>query len=231
MKIIAVILAFALIPMPAYALDIATSWSAAKNRTSDLVYFDQTETFYCNCEMTSKNNNSGSGTVTHEACGYEPSDKYRNRMFVLEWEHVVPGALTPAKQMACYMDHGKSYCQANSAPAREILFDLHNLVPSVGQVNALRTDDRYGVLPEETSDFGACMIEDAKGTFYPAAEDRGDVARIWLYMNWKHGVFIPEEELAMFREWNDADPVSDWEILRDERIEAVQGNSNPWIQD
>ena len=111
-----------------------------------------------------------------------------------------------------------------------MIFDLHNLVPSIGQVNALRGNDRYGEIEGEKREFGTCAIEDQKGLFEPADDQRGDVARIWLYMNWKHGVEVPEDELRMFIRWHKSDPVSDWEIERDARITSIQGNSNPWIQ-
>ena len=34
----------------------------------------------------------------------------------------------------------------------------------------------------------------------------------------------------MFEAWSNADPVDDWEELRDRRIEAVQGNKNPFVR-
>ncbi len=36
-----------------------------------------------------------------------------------------------------------------------MIFDLHNLVPSIVQVNALRGNDRYAELPNVESNFGA----------------------------------------------------------------------------
>ncbi len=33
----------------------------------------------------------------------------------------------------------------------------------------------------------------------------------------------------MFLERREADSVDDWERLRDERIEAIQGNKNDWV--
>jgi len=111
-----------------------------------------------------------------------------------------------------------------------MIFDLHNLVPSIGQVNALRGNKRYGKNEVEERDFGACTVEIEPDMFEPADEQRGDVAGVWLYMNWKHGVVIPEDELRMFIRWNRDDPVSAWEILRDDRIRAIQGDGNPWVR-
>jgi deoxyribonuclease-1 len=54
-----------------------------------------------------------------------------------------------------------------------MLFDLHNLVPSIGQINALRSDDRNADLSNDTSDFGGCAIEDASGEFEPPDSHTG----------------------------------------------------------
>ena len=212
----------------AYA-EVPTSWNATKNAASDEIYFDQTATFYCGCEMTSHDDSDGSGNVDHTACGYEGPDTHSHRADRLEWEHVVPASLMPARYFRCWVDEGRDHCERNSQESRDMIFDLHNLVPSVGQVNALRSNDRYGEIEGEEREFGSCTVEDQKGLFEPADDQRGDVARVWLYMNWKHGVEIPEDELRMFIRWTVTDPVSEWEIERDKRITAIQGNSNPWV--
>jgi deoxyribonuclease-1 len=34
----------------------------------------------------------------------------------------------------------------------------------------------------------------------------------------------------MFEAWSKSDPVDEWERLRDRRIDAVQGNKNPFVK-
>lgn len=206
-----------------------TSWRDAKNTADDLVYQNNTITFYCGCDFKSDNDRDGSGTVDHTACGYSPTAKHKHRAGRIEWEHVVPASLMPARQFDCWVNGSRNQCEKEDPAAQAMIFDLHNLVPSIGQVNALRSHDRYGELAGEPRAFGACTIEDSKGVFEPADEQRGDTARIWFYMNWKHGVQIPEEEMRMFVRWHQQDPVSDWELERDQRIKAIQGNGNPWV--
>jgi deoxyribonuclease I len=225
------LVALILLVLPTYAYaDVASSWRQTKNLASDAIYFDQADTFYCGCPMTSDNDNDGSGDVDIEACGYKGPSAHQGRATRIEWEHVVPASLMPARQFDCWENGSRSDCERNSPEAREMVFDLHNLVPSVGQVNALRSNDRYGEIDGEEREFGSCAVEDSRGLFEPADDQRGDVARIWLYMNWKHRVEIPEDELRMFIRWHNADPVSDWEIERDKRIGAIQGTGNPWVQ-
>lgn len=229
MRLLLTILMLALLPEFAVA-EVAGTWRATKDRASDAIYFDQGTTFYCECPMTSHQDNDGSGDVDPAACGYDGPDTHRHRATRIEWEHIVPASLMPARQFDCWVNGGRDDCERDSQEARDMIFDLHNLVPSIGQVNALRSNDRYGEIEGEEREFGACAIEDKRGLFEPANEQRGDAARIWLYMNWKHHVEIPEDELRMFIRWHEADPVSDWEIERDRRIEAIQGNGNPWVR-
>ena len=98
------------------------------------------------------------------------------------------------------------------------MFDLHNLAPSIGQVNALRSNDRYADLPAGTSNFGQCTIQDTSSAFEPQDCLMGDVARIWLYMSFRHGVVISQAERLVFEQWSTNDPVSPWEKQREARI-------------
>ena len=109
-------------------------------------------------------------------------------------------------------------CERDDPRAQAMIFDLHNIAPSIGQVNALRSNDRYAELPDDTSDFGACPIEDKKGAFEPPDCLKGDVARVWLYMSFRHGVVISPEERDMFEQWSDDDPVSPWESEKEARV-------------
>jgi deoxyribonuclease I len=44
--------------------------------------------------------------------------------------------------------------------------------------------------------------------------------------------FVPlsEKNRKRFEAWDKADPVDDWERERVQRIEAIQGNSNPFVK-
>ncbi len=225
--------------------DVLSSWGKTKNAADDIVYVGHRTTLYCGCAFTSDGDNDGSGKPDLETCGYSGPDKHQARAARTEWEHIVPASLMPARQMACWTDPssipeckksdgsflgGRACCEKSSQEARDMIFDLHNLAPSVGQVNALRLHDRFGEIDGEDRPFGMCTAEDANGVFEPGDDERGDVARVWLYMSWKHGVVIPNDELRMFIRWDRSDPVTAWERLRNQRIISVQGNGNPWIE-
>ena len=66
--------------------------------------------------------------------------------------------------------------------------------------------------------------------WYPGDEWKGDVARMVMYVHLKYGEpFSDVGNLEMFLRWNAEDPVSAFEIQRQEVIESAQGNRNPFI--
>jgi len=66
--------------------------------------------------------------------------------------------------------------------------------------------------------------------WYPGDEWRGDVARMIMYLNIRYGeTFEDVGTLDLFLEWNATDPVSAFEIQRNNIIQGAQGNRNPFI--
>ena len=69
-----------------------------------------------------------------------------------------------------------------------------------------------------------------ENSWYPGDEWKGDVARMVLYVHLKYGEPISHVgNLEMFLRWNVEDPVSAFEMQRQEIIEGAQGNRNPFI--
>ncbi len=147
----------------------------------------------------------------------------------MEWEHAVPASLMPARQFDCWVLGSREDCERDDPRAQAMMFDLHNLAPSVGQVNALRGNDRYADLPDNPGQFGACPAVDTQGEFEPSDCLKGNVARVWLYMSFRHGVVIPSDERDMFDQWSLDDPVSPWEKQREERIFDHTFVHNPFV--
>ncbi len=109
--------------------------------------------------------------------------------------------------------------------------DLHNLRLSYASTNSSR---------------GNKFFDDTTSTyyFYPNVGDgdhRGDVARILFYMYCTYPEYctdILEDPtsgnnvmgiLSVLLEWNEADPVDEFETQRNNRIYEYQGNRNPFI--
>ncbi len=107
--------------------------------------------------------------------------------------------------------------------------ELHNLVPSVGELNADRSNLPYGEVPGEPRAYGDCDFEVADGLVEPAIGVRGDLARIYLAMDLWYDIGLTPEERAQFEAWSAADRPDMWEAERDRRIEIVEGAGNPFV--
>ena len=110
--------------------------------------------------------------------------------------------------------------------------DLYNLTPADGQINALRSNYNYALITGEPRQFGNCDFEIENRKAEPRPEIRGDIARIYFYMDDAypgHGI-ISKKNRKLLQAWDKQDPVDDWERERAKRIEAVQGNTNKFVQ-
>jgi len=218
-----------------------TSFASAKRVARDAIYAGHDITFYCGCDYT-PNKTGTSGKIDATECGYAPR-KNKTRGKRLEWEHVVPARFF-GEHRTCWKEgnaecvrNGKAYkgracCDKVDNEFKQIEADLHNLTPSVGEINGDRSDLPYGVVEGPATEYGQCDFKiggDPK-VAEPRDEVKGNAARIWFYMSDTYGVTLTAEQRAMFKEWSAADPVDDWEWLRNDRIDAAQGNRNPVVQ-
>lgn len=100
--------------------------------------------------------------------------------------------------------------------------DLHHLRSCADNINSLRSNYPY------IDGSGTYIVENNR--WYPGDEWRGDVARMVMYLNLRYGEsFSKVGGLTLFLEWNLADPVSAFEMQRNDVIYAAQGNRNPFI--
>lgn len=148
-------------------------------------------------------------------------------------EHVFPMSWV-TNALAC----GKrKQCRSNNVQFNLIEADLHNLYPATVEVNRARSSFRFGEIPGEARRFGKdCDFEvnPRARVAEPALEVRGEVARSMFYManQYKnHGLIIFKAQAKMLGEWHTSDPPSLHEKQRNDQIEKMQGNRNPFIDD
>lgn len=201
------------------------------------IYRDHRVTLYCQCDYDRHQR------IDAEACGYEPRHPgARSRR--VEWEHLVAAYQFGAQRAcwrpaACRDRHGRRFggrrcCRERDAEFRRMEADLMNLSPEIGELNADRSNFRFGEVPGEAREYGACdfEIDREHDTAEPAPDVRGDIARAYLYMHATYGqaaVPLAPAELDRFEAWHRADPPSGWERVRGARIAAIQGVGNPWL--
>ena len=104
--------------------------------------------------------------------------------------------------------------------------DLHNLKPSDPSENSSRSNKYFGNMTNAI-------------TYEPRDEVKGDIARILFYMDIMYtklslisaneGNVYQMGNLDVLIEWHEMDPVDDFEVYRNQKIESFQGNRNPFI--
>jgi deoxyribonuclease-1 len=217
--------------IPSYEETLPTtpSFATAKKRMYAKVYFDHETTFYCGCAYESK-------VPDLATCGMDTVE-LGTRAGRTEAEHIVPASAF-GRTRPCWAAGGRDECLRKASDVYDPVFstfhsDLHNLAPTVGEVNAIRSDFTMGLIDGDGEGrFGTCDFEVSfdDDKVEPPMDVRGDIARTYFYVSHTYGMQLTAGELHLFRAWHQADPVSEWEIERDKRIEEQQGNSNPFVR-
>lgn len=204
------------------------------------VYAGHQISLYCGCEYKYLQVNGKEKTVVNAAsCGYQPR-KNNKRGEYIEWEHIVPAHAfgnTRAcwREQLCTDNNGNKYggrkcCEKIDPVFNAMESDLHNLFPAIGELNADRSNYHFGLINGEPREYGACDFEVSGKLVEPKEDIRGDIARAYFYMEKTYGVNISDKQRKLFTVWNNADPVDNWELERNRRIKAIQGNGNPFIE-
>lgn len=113
--------------------------------------------------------------------------------------------------------------------------DLHHLFPADSEMNRIRGNMKFGdvdipafALKCPTAKMGAVSGRGAD-YFEPPASHKGNVARALFYFSVRYSIHIDEDEEGFLRKWMKDDPVDEAERVRNDRIQEIQGNRNPFI--
>lgn len=220
-----------LFPFLAFAAPPA-NFDRAKVLLRQQVYHDQNVNgalgeFYCGCNWDWVG--SSGGRIDFESCGYEVRAQ-PTRASRIEWEHIVP-AYWLGNQRQCWQEGGRQNCVSTDPAFRAMEADMHNLSPSVGEVNADRSNYRFGMLPGEDYRHGACefKVNFSERTAEPRNEIKGQVARVYFYMYDRYDLRMSDQQERLLMAWDRSYPVSQWELERDRRIASIMGHSNPFV--
>lgn len=216
------------------------SFESAKRALYEQVYADHRVTFYCGCTY------SADRKVDLASCGLEAlADKPRAQR--IEAEHIFPAAQfgnfrpcwrDPRSFPVCIKSDGSALsgrqcCQQVDPVFNAAHNDLFNLVPAVGEVNGQRSDFNWGMIPGEKREFGACNFEvdSSIRRVEPPESVQGDIARTMFYMTDTYGFTLSDQDRQLFTAWSRQDPPDAWEQTRNQRIKAIQGKGNRFVDD
>ncbi|MEM7018445.1 MAG: endonuclease, partial [Pseudomonadota bacterium] len=193
----------------------AKSFSTAKRYLYDDIYKGHKTTFYCGCKFN-KNRDVSLGS-----CDVRPR-KNEKRAKQLEAEHVFPAYhfgqhrqcwREPRKVCAEEFKNGKKISGRECCEETDPVFlrahnDLHNLYPSVGEINGDRSNYRWGMIAGEARAYGSCDIEvdSSSRRAEPPESVRGEIARTYFYISETYGINLSDQQRKMFEAWNKEDP-------------------------
>lgn len=216
------------------AVAAPANFDQAKTLLRQHVYFDRnnhdTGELYCGCKWDWRGRSGGSISAQQAAaCGLDQSfQTVRGQR--IEWEHVTAMS-NAANHFQCWREGGRRNCQANDPTFNAMEADMHNLTPVVGSLNAVRSNYRFGMIPGEPREFGACdfEVDRAQRISEPPESARGMIARIKLYFADRYDIRLSSQQRQLFNAWNAMYPVTEWELERDRRIAIHQGWNNPFV--
>jgi hypothetical protein len=113
--------------------------------------------------------------------------------------------------------------------------DIHHLFPSDSKMNSSRSALHFGDVVEKVEPLkcATAALGHAPTTgeiiFEPPPAHKGNVARAIFYFATRYEMKVSDQEEAFLRKWNQQDPVDQAEMNRNNEIEKIQGNRNPFI--
>ena len=133
--------------------------------------------------------------------------------------------------------------------------DLHHLRPEIGVINGSRSNSKFGEVKDRESKVKKYNYEGQdyiygyidgqvinEGVFEPTDRVKGDVARIIMYLLVRYkgettpvtniiytSEKTPDSAYELLLKWHKEDPVSNFEIKRNQVTYEIQGNRNPFI--
>lgn len=173
--------------------------------------------------------------LERDGMGYYLIDSYCGKMFRPPETQIGPG-LKPEGDSELSIEHTFPQNRFSSHfPENLQKGDLHHLYPAHRNTNSARQNSEFG----EVVDGGE--VKDCPGTyngrgldtedkvFEPRDEHKGNAARAMFYFAIRYKKHIFPREEAVLRKWHELDPVDDFERYRNNVIEKIQGNRNPFI--
>jgi hypothetical protein len=175
----------------------------------------------------------GQLSLKQDARGYYVNDVYCQKDFTTG---VGPGNIPDQNKINCEHTWPQSKF-TNAFPNEMQKSDLHHLYPTDSRANSTRGNFDYADVTENVSlgadcpasKSGPSTVDGGKNYFEPPTAHKGNVARAIFYFSIRYNLPINKSEEDFLKRWNDVDPVDADEMARNDEIEKIQGDRNPFI--
>lgn len=204
----------------------------ASKKIAREIFKDHRITLYCGCAYNTAQQ------INLNSCHMQ-SAAHIPRAHRMEWEHMMPaenfGRHFPCWRNAiCHKNgryfRGRKCCEKIDPAFQKTEAELYNLWPSVGLINAMRSNFRYAVLPYHTPTYGcAFTVNKRMRKVEPADHAKGIVARANLFMSDHYHIRLSPSQRQLFNAWNRQFPPSQWEKTWANRVFQMEGYQNPYI--
>lgn len=204
--------------------EVPSSFAFAKKLAAQ-VYKAHPNSFYCGCKIEWIEKK---GIPDLDSCGYEYR-KQKLRAERIEWEHIMP-AWQLGHQRHCWKSGGRKSCNTDKQ-YRSMEADLHNLVPTVGEVNGDRSNYKFGEWNGEHTQYGECpiVVNFKEKKVQPPPNTRGPIARIYLYMSDRYQLSLSGQQRKLMEAWDSIYTPDKWECERNRLISDTQGWPNQYV--
>lgn len=215
-------------------------YEAPDNRTQAVklikkIHFDYKKTWLNGCDYSYDLQSCMDKTmVDTSTC----SVKEQNQ--TVKWIQVVPDSFY-GRNRECMNEEvcvskytGKSYkgkrcCRQSDAAYRKMEADLFNLIPVVSAIADKRKDQIF--MKVEKAKYMVGKVKMDEKAIEPPDNLKGDIARVYLYMNQRYGLELSLEEKEDYYYWHKLDSVDKRECAIAKTIMKIQGSSNRWIKE
>ncbi len=107
--------------------------------------------------------------------------------------------------------------------------DMHHLYPTDSKANSIRSSHPFGLVKDPNPKFNVGGSKCNGEVFEVRKQHRGNVARSMFYFSTVYNKEIDSAQEKVLRQWHKEDPVDANEIARNDKIEALQNNRNPFV--
>jgi len=106
-------------------------------------------------------------------------------------------------QLQCWQNGGRKNCRKVSAKFRKMEADINNLAPAIGEINADRSNYRFGMLSENAAQYGRCKVKVnfKQRVVEPPFYARKRIADTYAYMQKTYGLKISDKQQKLFDAW------------------------------